>query len=157
MILSSHILAGAAMAAKVQNPFLGIFLAFISHYLLDTFPHAEYSIKNIQEKRWKKSIPDFYKVFLDASSGMLLVYLIAGSNSLIFAGTLAAMAPDGITLLYILFPKIKLLQIHQSLHNWLNGIGQKKKISIFWRIVTQVAAGGIAIYFLLQPQTLLWG
>jgi len=149
MILSAHVLAGAAVAAKIQNPVLGIFLAFLSHYLLDIFPHTEYSIKNIQGGRWRKSLPDFYKVLLDASSGMILIYLTAGPTPLIFAGALAAMVPDGITLLHILFPKIKLLKAHQSLHGWLNGIGQKRKIPVFWGIASQAAISAAAIYFLL--------
>ncbi len=149
MILSVHVLAGAAVAAKIQNPILGIFLAFLSHYFLDIFPHTEYSIKNIQKGSWKKSVPDFYKVFLDALSGIVLVYLTAGPNFLILTGALVAMIPDGITLLHILFPRIKLLKAHQSLHGWLNGIGQKRKAPAFWGIFNQAAIATAAIYFLL--------
>jgi hypothetical protein len=156
MLLSAHILTGAAIAAKIQNPILGIFLAFLSHYLLDILPHAEYSIENIKTKQWKKSTPDFFRVFLDAFLGIALIILITNNNFVALLGGLAAMVPDGLTLLFILFPKNKLLKLHQKGHSWLNGFIIKREIPYFWGILSQIAISAVAIYFLLSPQILPW-
>jgi len=34
-----HTLAGATIATKITNPFLALPLAFLSHFILDLFPH----------------------------------------------------------------------------------------------------------------------
>ncbi|HEX6976743.1 MAG TPA: hypothetical protein VF185_00080 [Patescibacteria group bacterium] len=39
MLETPHVVVGAAIAAKVGNPFLAIPLAFGSHFLLDKVPH----------------------------------------------------------------------------------------------------------------------
>jgi len=39
MLETPHVLAGAVIAAKVQNPFLAIPLAFASHFILEKVPH----------------------------------------------------------------------------------------------------------------------
>jgi hypothetical protein len=149
MILSAHILTAAAIASKVPNPILGIFLAFLSHYLLDAIPHKEYSVKNIFERNWKDSLSDFLKVSLDGLLGVFLVYLIADKNIFIYLGALAGIVPDGIAFLSLLFPKYKLLNIHQSFHHWLHENFQKRKIPAFWEIFSQIAVLALAIYFLL--------
>jgi len=51
MILTTHMLAGAAAASKISNPFLALPLALLSHYLCDFLPHNDYSIINIVERR----------------------------------------------------------------------------------------------------------
>jgi len=77
MILLVHLLFGALIGQKILNPVLAIVLAFLSHYFLDFFPHIEYSIKNISEKRWKKSLPDFLKIFLDLAAGIILIFIFS--------------------------------------------------------------------------------
>lgn len=149
MLLTPHILTGAAVAARVQNPILGIFFAFLSHYLLDIPPQKEYSIDNIRERKWNKAHSDFLKVFLDIALGMTIVYAAAGDNYFLFIGALAAIIPDSLTLIQILFPKNRLLQKHQYFHGKLNSISGKRKIPVFWGIFSQVAVAAIAVYFLL--------
>ncbi|MBI2042189.1 MAG: hypothetical protein HYT21_00325 [Candidatus Nealsonbacteria bacterium] len=109
MILSAHILTGAAVATRIQNPILGIFLAFLSHYLLDIPPHKEYSIDNIKERRWGKSYYDCFKVLLDMAAALTAIYFIAGNNLTAYLGALAAIIPDGLTLMHIIFPQNRLM------------------------------------------------
>jgi hypothetical protein len=150
MILSAHILTAAVVVSKVQNPVLGIFLAFLSHYLLDSIPHREYSAKNIFEKNWKKSLPDFLKVFLDGLIGFSIIFLITDNNFIIYLGGFMGILPDGIAFLALLFPRIKLLEIHQKFHHKLHENFHKRKIPVFWEIFSQIAVSLISIYFLLQ-------
>ena len=150
MIISAHIVAGAAIAAKTQNPVLGIFLAFLSHYVLDLPPHKpEYSVRNIEKRIWKKSYIDFLKAFLDLSAGFAIVYILVGRGLIPYLGGFAAAIPDGLSLLYIIFPNNKLLRLHIDIHNKLNQFPGKIKESLFWGIVTYIVIFGVSIYFLL--------
>lgn len=45
MLYTPHFLAGAVIVKTVANPFLGLPLAFLSHFLLDLMPHNDFDIK----------------------------------------------------------------------------------------------------------------
>ncbi|MFC1629620.1 hypothetical protein ACFL11_00100 [Patescibacteria group bacterium] len=151
MILTAHILTGAAIVTKTQNPFLGLLFAFLSHYLLDFLPHNDYSekLKNIKERRWKKSFFDFSLVILDFSFGVLLVFLFSKNLFLSLVGGFFAVLPDTFSLLHFLFHKNKLLNKYyifqkEKLHYFNN-----KKVSVFWQTLVQASVILISIFFLL--------
>lgn len=148
MILTVHLLTGAAIAAKVKNPFWGFLFAFLSNYLLDSLPHTEYSIENIREKRWKKSLFDFLKVSLDIFFGFMLILFFSKSSLLIFTGAFFAILPDGLTFLLFIFPNNKLLQKHFEFHKNAAHFFNNKKISNFWRVFCQMTVIIIAILLL---------
>lgn len=150
MLLTPHILAGVAVFSSISNPALGLFLAFLSHYFLDCFPQKEYSIENIRERRWRKSLPDFLKVFSDIILGFLIVFLITGYNPLILAAAFIAILPDGLTMLTIIFNKNGLLKKHGELHATVNAFCENKGLPVFWGVFSQVAVIALAIFFLLQ-------
>ena len=149
MILISHLLVGAAIASNIQFAPLALFLALLSHYLLDVFPQHEYSIKNIKSGRWNKSFWEFVKVFIDISFGIFLILLFSENTVLIFAAAFIAIVPDGFTLLTVVYNKNKLLNKHQKIHHEINEIPANKKFPMFWKIFAQVLVGLIAIIFLL--------
>lgn len=143
-----HILAGAAIATRVSNPAYGFIFAFLSHYLLDFIPHWEYSIKNIAEKHWRKSFPDFLKIVLDSSAAILIITLFTKNLFLAFAGGFFAILPDGFAMLYYFFPKNRLLEKHHNIfHTKIVHFLKNEKISLFWRIFFQTLT--IFISFLL--------
>lgn len=153
MILTCHLLAGAAIASKISNPFSALPLALLSHYFLDSLPQEEYSIENIKQGRWNKTFGELSKVFLDISFGILLISLFSNNNSVIFAAAFLAIAPDGITLLNKIFPKNKLFVQHQKFHKAVNDIcdpGENKKIPKIWGILSQILISIIAIYFIMR-------
>ena len=150
MILTPHLLLGAAIASRISNPFLALPLALISHFLLDSLPTKEYSVLSIREKHWGKTFPDFIKVFLDIAFGISLILLFSRDNAVIFAAAFLAIAPDAITILNENFPKNKLFIQHQKIHMAANCIfdPKSKKIPAFWGVLSQVAVAAIAILFL---------
>lgn len=154
MLWTPHLLAGAAIAAKISNPFIFLPLAFLSHYFLDSLPQEEYSIMNIQEKRWNKTFWDFFKVFLDFSLGILLILLFSDRSQIIFAGAFLAISPDGVTFLQLFITQNKLINQHQKIHvkiqKAINGVfySKNKEIPIFWGIFSQTAVILIAIFLL---------
>jgi len=149
MLLTPHILTGVLIITKVQNPILGLFLVLLSHYFLDSFPQKEYSIKNIKSGLWRQTMPEFLRVFLDIALAMLIVFFITDYSLLIFAAVFLAILPDGITLLSCIFPKNKLLILHQKLHSAINAVCENKKIPAYWGVISQIAVITIAIFFLL--------
>ncbi|MBA7602706.1 hypothetical protein ES703_09802 [subsurface metagenome] len=149
MILTCHLLAGAAIAANISNPILALCLAFLSHYFLDALPQYEYSVENIKKRHWHKSFFDFFKVFLDIAFGALLIFLFSENTLLIFAAAFLAILPDSFTLLAIIFQKNKFLNKHWEFHQKINDITRNKKIPLFWRIFSQVLVVLITIFFLL--------
>jgi hypothetical protein len=139
-------LFGAVIASYIKDPILAVILAFLSHYLLDFIPHIEYSIKNITEKNWRNSLPDFLRVFLDFSFGILLILFFSTKTPIIFIAVFFAMLPDGISLLS-LATKNKILENYNYLHQKRIHFFKYKKVSNFWRIINQVAV--IVVFVLL--------
>ena len=148
MILTAHLLTGAVLATRIKFLPLSLLFAFLSHYVLDFLPHQEYSIKNIFEKRWRKSFFDFFKVALDISFGVLIILILSKNQPLALIGGFFAILADGLTLLFLIFPKDKFLERHYNLHQNRIHFVEKKKVSQFWGILSQVIIIFIAIFFL---------
>jgi len=136
MILTCHFLVGALIAAKIKIIPLALLLDFLSHYLLDFIPHIEYSVKNIKEKSWEKSLPDFLKVILDISSGILLIFILK-NQPIIFLGAFFAVSSDGFSFLSLISSN-HLIKVHQNFHRRIHFL-ENKKISPFWRIFSQIS------------------
>ncbi|MBI2038489.1 MAG: hypothetical protein HYT19_01020 [Candidatus Nealsonbacteria bacterium] len=148
MILTTHILIGAAIAIKTQNPILGLSFAFISHYFADAIPHREYHVRNILEKRWKSSLTDFTKLSLDISLGFFLIMIISKNYLPAFLGGFFAILPDILFFIFTFFPKIELLKLLNQLHektHWFRNAKLNKKTPLFLGILTQVLASLLAI------------
>jgi len=148
MLLTPHILTGAAIIILVQNPILGLIFVLLSHYFLDLFPQTEYTIKTIRARQWSKSLPDFLKVFLDILLGLTIVFFITGYSPLILAAAAVALFPDGLTLLHCIFPANRLLKQHLKIHTAINDVCTNKKIPAVLGIVSQVIVIAIAICLL---------
>lgn len=147
MISAVHIAAGAAIAEKTHNPILGILFAFLSHYALDLIPHYEYSLGGDRKKTWKNRSA-ILKMSADFSLGILAVLLLAKNLPLALAGGIVAVLPDAMVFLTDFLPKNKFSEKYREFHLiWLHFLS-RKKISLFWRISSQVAVFSIALYFL---------
>jgi len=149
MILLVHMVFGAAIGASIKNISLAIILAFLGHYFLDIFPHIEYSVDNIRNKNWRKSMPDALKVVLDFFTGILIISIFSNSQPVIYFCALVALIPDAFTVISSVLPN-KILSLHDEIHNKKVHYFKYKKIPKFWRITTQVIATIISI-ILLKP------
>ena len=149
MLLAPHILVGVAIITKVPNPVLGLLLVFLSHYFLDFFPHTEYSVDNIKSGQWSKSLSDFLKIFWDMALGLVIVFFTVGYTPLILIVVFLTILPDGLTLLYCIFPTNKLMKKHLEIHAAINAVCKNKKIPAVLGIINQVGIIALAIFFLL--------
>ncbi|MFY9457399.1 MAG: hypothetical protein WAP23_00480 [Candidatus Spechtbacterales bacterium] len=161
MLLASHILVGAAVAASTPNILLGLVFAFLSHFLLDRIPHWEYSIdplKQIKTKGAKYCMPIFRRVALDTTLGLIMLIVAVGFSRsdvslavYIFGGVFGALA-DGLSFLLFLAPKNAILSkflkyfyaLHQKFH-----FDTKKSPPLRIGIATQAIAILLALYFII--------
>lgn len=150
MILTAHILTGAAVAVKIQPVSLGLTLAFLSHFLLDFLFHREYKIDYLKTKEWRKAFFDFFKVFLDIFLGFFIVFILSKNIPVALLGGFFAILPDGLTLLFLIFPKIKILEKFHDFHCKKTHYFRDKKIPFSLEILSQILAIFIAVFFLLQ-------
>lgn len=132
-----HLLFGAAIGSAVKNIPLAIILAFLGHYFLDFFPHIEYTIENIKEKQWRKKIIPILKILLDLCFGVLLILILSKNQPIIYLCAFLSILPDGFTVLNYILPN-KILSIHSTIHQEKIHFLKNKKISIFWRISSQL-------------------
>jgi hypothetical protein len=146
MILLAHMLLGAAIGSRVGNLPLAIVLSLAGHYALDFVPHIEYSIKNLEEKNWRRALPDFFKVFLDFLAGLSLIYFFSANRPIIYLCAIVAILPDFVTLLGWILPE-KILGWHYDLHEKIHWL-KYKKIPRFWRIASQVTVVVICLALL---------
>ena len=147
MILLAHMLFGAATGHLIKNSVLAVILAFFGHYFLDLFPHIDYSVDNLKNKSWKKSLPDISKIALDISSAFLIIFLFSSNDLLIYISAIVALIPDSMTLISKIFPN-KLFLWHDYVHTQKIHFLKYKKISSIWRVLTQVIAIFISILIL---------
>ena len=101
MLDAPHAVVGAAIAASIPNPYIGIPLAFASHFVLDKVPHWNPHLNTETEKYGKPTRRSTQIVILDTSLALLAGFFIA-SRALpntahaitILASCFAASLPD---------------------------------------------------------------
>lgn len=148
MIIACHVLVGAAIAEKTQNPALGLLFAFLSHYVLDFIPHEEY-IKNFKDLE-KKPLGDVLKLAFDFSLAVSIVLVFSEHKLLALFGGLSATLPD-IDNLFFLFPgwaNNKLVKWDAWFHSKKIHYFKHKKIPTIVRIADQAIVAVTALYFL---------
>lgn len=139
MILTSHILAGAAITSQMPNPILGLAVAVISHYALDSVRHAEYDIRPLKYLKQKKialSIPPIIKIVLDLSVAFTILFLVSAlfdySLVLLFLGGVAGALPDGLNVIRVLLgSRLKILKAEYAFHRFMH-FDKRKKYNPFW-------------------------
>lgn len=164
MLLSPHILAGAAIATSVSNPVLGVALAFLSHFFLDRVPHWEYSVEPLRQVRTKGikyCMPILRRVALDILLGYAVVLLSIAVNSdrlawdtAIFGGFFGIL-PDGLTFLLYLRQKKEgmitiLLKTIYIMHFNMHFSKKKGPPPLRVGLSTQGVVVLLALYFLLS-------
>lgn len=153
MILTPHILLGAAIASKIPNIW-GLILAFLSHFVLDAVPHWEYSIKGVQRTKKNQFLRDALKVELDFCLGVIIFTFIAVDLSPIrvvygLLGIAAAAFPDGLMFFYYISGR-KYLRKFTEFHYWIHPKRHKIKQKLsFLTIFSQILVGIIAVLIFL--------
>ncbi len=151
MILTTHIITGAALASKISNPYYGMFLAILSHYFIDNFAHWDYSIKHIlnkEERTYKNYLFSLLKIAADFIFGFLIIYFFAAKQNLNIAllGGFFGALPDGLLFLSTFAPFNKLLKYHTDFHKILHS---DKQLPLKKGVLAQIFIILLSLYFIL--------
>jgi len=164
MILICHLLTGAVLALKIKIMPVALLAAFFSHYILDLFPHSDYSIDNLKQKKWGKTPFEILKILIDGGMGVGLILILAQNQFLALAGGFLAVLPDFLNGLYFMIPNKpffapinKLLKIHYNFHYYRVHLFRdiKDKLTInrlssdILGIIFQIATVSVAVFLLL--------
>lgn len=144
MTATAHALIGASLAVKLTNPFIGIPIAILSHFLADLVPHWDAGTnrrkKTIQRLRMEAAadvLLGFGAAFLIFSTIVDPVYL--------FVMIIAAQLPD-----WLETPSSK-FGIRIPPFTWVENLGHKlqSRKQLPWGLVTQVVIVGALILWAL--------
>lgn len=168
MILTTHVIAGAALAAAMPNrPLLAFATGVVSHFLLDAIPHWDYKLRS---SRKDENNPlndnivmgrdfqlDLIKISGDAFFGLTLSWFFFRSfftgplGLLTFAaGTIGGLLPDALQFAYFKLRSPWLTAL-QRFHQWIHA-DHARKLKPAVGIVTQtllVMAIVLAVKFIL--------
>lgn len=133
MVLTPHALIGTAMYALIPHPWIGLPLAFLSHFAADWIPHNHYHTEDSQTREFAFTFSNFLKVVMDFSLGLALASFIAWrhDNILFIGAGFLAMFPDGLSFIrrilaeqrfsgafqkILLYPLTLLERFHRRIH-----------------------------------------
>jgi hypothetical protein len=134
MTATAHALIGATIVTKIENPFLALPVAILSHFSLDLIPHWDTITNSCQ----KPKIVILAQTALDVLLGFVLSWYLFFKiipPLRLLSGIFFAQLPDWLEAPYFFF-KIKAFPFYQvrmlqvKLHN---------KLPLPWGLLTQVA------------------
>jgi len=148
MIITPHVLAGAAFATQVSNPFAIIFGALALHHVLDLTPHWDYDIKSSKRAAIAKIVIDIAVVGI--AMLILLSYFPLEKQFDILLGGFFGILPDGFVLLHMI-SKGKYFNWYIKFHHFWHWmiIKEGQRPNFAFGLSTQVFAVLASLYFFL--------
>lgn len=161
MTLAAHSVVGATVVKVLPfNPFLAIFLAFMSHFVLDAIPHWDYPLKSAVKTTGDVAGVKFLKgrlfwrdltiIAFDLLLGLSLIWFLYtpdfGLWFWLLLGVGAAVLPDFLQFAYGKYGG-SVLTFFQSWHNYCHS-----KFSLnnyFWPgVILQILTVGLIIFLI---------
>lgn len=117
MILTPHIIAGAALATRIHSPILLAVSAIVLHHMLDMIPHWDYDILSSKKSAIMKIGTDM------AVAGIIMLILIWNlpprEQILMLCGGFFGILPDGLLFINIISGKklfVHFVKFHDFWH-----------------------------------------
>ena len=127
MFLTVHSAAGLALAQYIKNPLLAFITGFISHYIFDIIPHGD---TNAPKKYYNIIYLTTIGIFDLAVTSSFFLLLMLFRNKLLTLAEICAIVgslmPDGLQVLYFIFPRQKHLLKIQKIHKFFHDLISKK-------------------------------
>lgn len=149
MTATGHALVGGAIAVKVTNPWIGLPLCFISHFVFDKLPHWD----PMTNKKKSKTMV-FVQTVADVLLSFGLVWLIfvwflkSSDPTYVFIGAIISQLPDWMEAPYIIFKqKLPLVYQNYQIQKWVHDVWFDSRLDAPWGIVTQVAVAVVFIFW----------
>ena len=139
MILTPHIIAGAALATQINNPILLAISALTLHHFLDVTPHWDYDIYRSKKKT-------AIKVGIDiVVASIIILYLVwdlrLEKQISIILGGFFGVLPDGLLFINIISGRklfVRFVKFHDFWHHLI--IKKDKKPPLVLGLATQIIA-----------------
>lgn len=142
MTATAHALIGASLAVKIVNPYLGIPLAIISHFIADLVPHWDAGTNHKKKSMTRLKI----EATADVLIGFALTFLIFRNlvdPMYLFVMVISAQLPDWLEAPSWIFG------FKVPPFSWLDWLGHKlqSRMQLPWGLVTQVVIVGIMVIY----------
>ncbi len=161
MIITPHLLIGAAIGAKIKHFGWIIVLGILSHIILDKIPHWDYADKKLeafsQNKSYKSLFGLFLKIVIDGFAGLIILSFVIWQKNIInpkylfyiLIGILASLLPDILLGFAKFFPnKLQILEAYKAFHEKMHSPIHIKKPTLLG-LSTEILVSLIAILILL--------
>lgn len=149
MTATAHALIGASIAVKVANPYLGIPLAILSHFIADLVPHWDAGTNHREKSRLRLLIEAVADVLL----GFALVFLLFRNlvdPVYLYVMVVASQLPDWIEAPSSMFGlKIPPFTTVHALQHKL-----QSRMQLPWGLLTQLIIVGIFVFAALGLENL---
>lgn len=148
MILTPHILAGAALATQISNPVAIIPAALAAHYLLDAVPHWDYDIRSSRKAAIVKVTAD---IALASTLIFYMIWNLAPEKQInILIGGFFGVMPDGLLFLSWIIKK-NYLAAFTRFHDFWHGliIPKGQQPAFWWGLGVQILIIALSLFFLL--------
>lgn len=140
MTATAHALIGASIAAKITNPYLGIALAILSHFIADLIPHWDAGTNHKKKTLTRLKIEAAADVLLGFGLSFILFRNIVEPTYL-FIMIIAAQLPDWLEAPSWMFG------FRVPPFSWLDWLGHRlqSRMQLPWGLVTQVVIVSTAV------------
>lgn len=142
MTATAHALIGAAIAAKIPNPYISIPLAIISHIALDLVPHWDASTNRRSKSVLRLRTEATFDVLLGFSAAYLFFWNRA-DPVYIFIVIIAAQIPDWLQAPYVMYAN------KFPVFYWAYWISHKTqtRMQLPWGLITQIVIVGLVVLY----------
>lgn len=147
MTATGHALIGTLLAVQIQNPIVGIPIAFASHILADLMPHWDAGTHFEKKSLHAITLEAIADVVISFVASFALIYYLFPTTdyTYVFLMILSAQGIDWLTAPYI-FLKLR-MQPFKFFHQL--STSTNTRLDKPWGIITQVAVVAILLLFAL--------
>lgn len=170
MLITPHVLAGAALASVFPNTLsgklAGFMVGWVSHYVLDAFPHWErifgphdnLDLRKKPYSKWPNHV--FVQAFMDTIIGFILLVWLSGRTdvyfcwqSTLFWGGVGGMLPDvldNVPAWQNYTKNVRLWRAIERLHRNVHiPAVRQRKLPKYTGLITQLIAITVSLYVII--------
>lgn len=149
MILTPHILVGAALASQISSPVAIIPTVLTAHYLLDAVPHWDYDIRSSRRATIIKIAAD---IITASALVFYIIWNLAPEKQInILIGGFFGVLPDGLLFLSWIIKK-NYLATFTRFHDFWHGliIPKGQQPAFWWGLGMQIIVITLSLFLLLN-------